>query len=258
MKKGFTLIELLVVLAIISVLASLLLPALSSAKARGHSIKCQSNLKQQQLALILYVHDNQRYPSFAFPPSPNYPLGQKWYSLLFPYTGGSWNNGVWACPTYKGFVFDGWSEGKLVYLSMGSYGYSSGIANNEGAYVLGLSGKFGSGMSVIQNTYVREDEVRNPTDMISLGDAYASEVGQSNYLTMGLEFLTRKLHSPDDWSLIRVGRKEAVSRHGGFLNTSFTDGHVEKNKIETLFFSKQEKDLRRWTTDNLDHSELYQ
>src|SRR5688572_14788224 len=57
-RHGFTLIELLVVIAIIIVLASLLLPALMSAKAKGQSAKCQSNLRQISLAYGMAVDDN--------------------------------------------------------------------------------------------------------------------------------------------------------------------------------------------------------
>src|SRR5262245_49951567 len=63
-QAAFTLTELLVMIAIIAVLASLLLPALSKAKEKGREIRCVSNIRQLGLAFHFYLGDfNDTFPA---------------------------------------------------------------------------------------------------------------------------------------------------------------------------------------------------
>jgi prepilin-type N-terminal cleavage/methylation domain-containing protein/prepilin-type processing-associated H-X9-DG protein len=66
MKKGFTLIELLVVIAIIAILAAILFPVFSEAKAAAYKISCLNNIKQITLGAVMYQNDyDDTLPSAA-------------------------------------------------------------------------------------------------------------------------------------------------------------------------------------------------
>ena len=62
-NRGFTLIELLVVISIISFLASIILVAAQSARARGRDGKRIGDISQLSKALELYYNDNNGYPT---------------------------------------------------------------------------------------------------------------------------------------------------------------------------------------------------
>ena len=98
--SAFTLIELLVVIAIIAILAALLLPALTSAKQRAWTTRCNSNLRQIGLGLKMFADDNgELYPESggdiywgAIDPETGKP---SWMEQIVSYVG---NTNVYDCP----------------------------------------------------------------------------------------------------------------------------------------------------------------
>lgn len=106
--RGFTMIELLSVVAIVAILASLIIPAVSGAKEKALASKCLSNLRQIGAGLTLYAAENNGY----LPPSSD-ENGKNWdQGAIYPYLpartnqNGSERQGmVFVCPSakYAGF-----------------------------------------------------------------------------------------------------------------------------------------------------------
>ena len=94
-KRGFTLIELLVVIAIIAILAAILFPVFARAREKARQASCLSNVKQLELAAMMYVQDyDDTLIRCYYPGAPA--TADIWYELLYPYIK---NQDIWYCPS---------------------------------------------------------------------------------------------------------------------------------------------------------------
>jgi prepilin-type N-terminal cleavage/methylation domain-containing protein/prepilin-type processing-associated H-X9-DG protein len=213
---GFTLIELLVVIAIIGILASMLLPALSKAKAKAKETNCISNLHNTGLAMLMYADDyDQWVPAGGGNP--------RFFLALMPYLpeGGTRDDyqriKIFTCPSYPDkrqvmcYVVNGWEFEN---------------ANDKVGKALNRPSKL--------------TNVRRPTETAYLAD---NENGDWRPIVTGygktkenFNDVWHPQHVPYDENTKKLNapRRVAAKRHGDGASIMFFDGHSAHKKAQDI------------------------
>ena len=218
MKKAFTLVELLVVIAVIGILASLLLPALSQAKGKAQAVGCANNIRHLSVAWLLYADDSadtlvnnhgidetkQRQDNWVNnvldwgASDGNTNLEMLTTGKLSPYLGGS--TAVYKCRSDKSMAANG---SRIRSYAMNSLVGDPGVLTNR-----------------FNPTYVqffRLTQIPNPSQIYVFLDEHPDTINDGFFMNR--------------WDEYKWGNLPA-SYHNRSGNFSFADGHSERRKWE--------------------------
>jgi len=158
-KRGFTLIELLIVIAVVGVLSTLAVIALSNARAKSRDSKRSSDIKQISTALELYFADHNSYPTIITPGQPLKSVnGEVTYLNQVPSNPSPRDDGDCPDSDYAYTVVEGQAKPTI-------YNISTCLGKDSGNYSAGNIAYFSSGLFKCGETIADFNNVQYDTEL---------------------------------------------------------------------------------------------
>ena len=220
-KSGFTLIELLVVIGIVALLAALLLPALSAAKAKAQSTSCLNHLRQLQMAFQGYSDDDQDKIAGNVANRTSSKAGA-WVTGNVQIFGANYEKNVSEGSLYQHI------KSKAVYRCPSTKAFVRDSAGNPVPHNRSYSMSVWLGSNVKKSGPKKTTQIRSPTQVFVFIDENAVSIDNG---TFGIHEQSK---ADNYWNL-------PAARHSLGCNLSFADGHVERWKWTGPYLVKHNK-----------------
>ena len=244
-RNGFTLVELLVVIAIILLLIALVSPTLSTARERGRTVMCLSQLRQIAVGFVAYADDNGGVPIPAIMPDSTAPRGGYWWpTSLREYLG---DRRILFCPSTRvsppprmGTLYSGqrdlsWSDGAQFPAAANrpeesSYGHNMWVSDwDRSLNPWGWKGRYPRPLH-----YTRLSDIDVSTRTPLFADSSWVGAWPDSRVELPRPFEITQPMGPGSWNdrLVRF----ALTRHNRRdLNVVFADGHASTIRPHELW-----------------------